>query len=279
MENVNAKWENKMYEVHSIIGDILYDAERGKISWKDACYQAQAELSDLNEIEESNEFHETVYVEEAEIERLHKILDMSYEEAEKEGIKKGSKIKTFSKIFENGFMAEVSVCFGNHNAFVEATLFNEEYIPLEIKEIEDEINGVYEFYYAKDIYKFDILVGDILTIEVSEEKLIEVKKLLEKENTTPEKENVEDESFIMIERSDNINGRVAEFELYFQHIEYLLGLSLFDKSGPEHKLLYSLEGINKKEIDKIIEKGETFFELEIIEEGVSEDIFVRIIKK
>ena len=42
-------YKEKMYEIHSTVSDILYDAERGKVSWKEAVEQVQTEAKHLLE--------------------------------------------------------------------------------------------------------------------------------------------------------------------------------------------------------------------------------------
>lgn len=42
------KAEGMVYEVHSVISDILYEAERGKISWQEAVKQIKNELKSID---------------------------------------------------------------------------------------------------------------------------------------------------------------------------------------------------------------------------------------
>ncbi len=50
-------YKQKMYEIHSVINDILYEAEKGKISWEEACRQAKAEadFEDEDDADEDDE--------------------------------------------------------------------------------------------------------------------------------------------------------------------------------------------------------------------------------
>ena len=45
----NSQARDKVYETHSVINDILYEAERGKISWEDAFYQTKSEFFHITE--------------------------------------------------------------------------------------------------------------------------------------------------------------------------------------------------------------------------------------
>lgn len=38
-------WRAKLYEISSVIEDIIEEAQRGKISWKEACLAAKAEAN------------------------------------------------------------------------------------------------------------------------------------------------------------------------------------------------------------------------------------------
>lgn len=45
-------YKSKMYEFHALVNDILYDAERGKVSWEEAIEQVQIEAKHLLEEDE-----------------------------------------------------------------------------------------------------------------------------------------------------------------------------------------------------------------------------------
>lgn len=38
--------KERVYEIHSVVNDILYDAERGRITWKEALQQLEMEILD-----------------------------------------------------------------------------------------------------------------------------------------------------------------------------------------------------------------------------------------
>jgi len=48
-------YKQKVYEVHSVMNDIVYDAERGKCTWEEALDQMYAERTSIELFKEEDE--------------------------------------------------------------------------------------------------------------------------------------------------------------------------------------------------------------------------------
>ena len=93
-------------------------------------------------------FKETLYITKDNIEFVNKLMsitdetDSRWEEFEEY---RDREVMSFSKTFDNGYFASISIASGSSNFFIDPCLFNEDGFEQCVLDCADELLGEYEF--------------------------------------------------------------------------------------------------------------------------------------
>lgn len=101
-------------------------------------------------------YEKNVKLKEIDIKRLQSLLDKEELDFEKEDIEPDSILFNEFFKFENGFMANIKVCSGQTNCWVEAVLFNEAGSEIGVTEPSFDILGEYNFQLDQDEFNITI---------------------------------------------------------------------------------------------------------------------------
>lgn len=135
------------------------------------CYQAKAETSDLDEIEEIKEYKETIVISKETAEELDNLLYLEDIDFNEKKIAKDSTIETFTANFKNGYSMDIKVCAGEDNCFLDIILFDKNSSQVDCMCGEDTILGTFEFEDENVKYITEIVVGKLFEIEVDKDSM------------------------------------------------------------------------------------------------------------
>lgn len=105
-------------------------------------------------------FEKTLYLSKEEVKRLQNLLDFEKVDFEKENIEEDAVIHSLSARFNNCYSAEINVCSGQQNLWVDSVLFNAERQQIAVAEPAFDILG--ETFFEHD--------GNEYTVNIETEK-------------------------------------------------------------------------------------------------------------
>lgn len=97
-------------------------------------------------------YEQTVKVSKDKAERLQALLDQGEIDFEKEDVEEDATLLTLTANFENGFSADIKVCSGQHNCYVDPVLFNENGNEVCVGEPSFDLLGEYDFEFVGNQY-------------------------------------------------------------------------------------------------------------------------------
>lgn len=102
---------------------------------------------------------ETIKIQKELASELQRLLNAEELDLHKEKIGKDSTIETFTARFSDGVEADIKVCAGLTNCFIDPVLFDENGSDIGVLDCETELLGKYEFKHDENIYEVTIEVN------------------------------------------------------------------------------------------------------------------------
>ena len=91
-----------------------------------------------------------------EAKRLQYLMDLEEVDFEKEGLDYDSAFRTLTARFSNGFEADIKMCSGQTNCFIDPVLFDKEGHEILCLECVEDVLGEYDFEYEDKIYRVEL---------------------------------------------------------------------------------------------------------------------------
>ena len=86
-----------------------------------------------------------VFIHKRQVDYLQKLLDRTEIDFRAEGIPEDATLITYTAKFNNGYEADIKVCSGQKNCFIDPVLFNEQGGEVSVLDTEDKLLGLYDF--------------------------------------------------------------------------------------------------------------------------------------
>lgn len=86
-----------------------------------------------------------VFIHKRQVDYLQKLLDRTEINFRAEGIPEDATLITYTAKFNNGYEADIKVCSGQRNCFIDPVLFNEHGGEASVLDTEDKLLGLYDF--------------------------------------------------------------------------------------------------------------------------------------
>lgn len=97
-------------------------------------------------------YEKTLKISKEEAKKYQKLLEQDELDFEKENVEEDSTLKILTTKFENGFCADIKVCTGQHNCYVDPVLFDSKGNEVCVDEPSETILGEYYFKNDEDKY-------------------------------------------------------------------------------------------------------------------------------
>lgn len=111
-------------------------------------------------MKEKERFKEVVFIKEEKLKKLNYLLSLEEEDIERLGYDKDGIIEVFTACFSDGIQADIKVCSGTHNFFIDPVLFNKNGGQMMVLDTEDDLLGEYVFKCEDAIYVVDIQLDE-----------------------------------------------------------------------------------------------------------------------